>query len=276
MSWQWSKPDWRFEARYVNDLAFLDTVLFAATDGALLSSTDSGATWQRSSLPQGLVKALAILPNQADGINIVVGCSQAVYESADSGATWLQVNAGLPNALFRHFLVLRTQLSSGTSNGLAIFASTNNGAYVSEDYGVNWTDVSAGLTIKNVGDLTASDTYLFAATPGGVVWRRRLSEMVTSAKRQIDEVPEGFHLRQNYPNPFNPTTTLEFDVPRTSRVRILVYDLLGRQVARVLDAVKEPGRHRTNFNAEGLAAGVYLLRMHAESYSESRKIVLLH
>lgn len=91
----------------------------------------------------------------------------------------------------------------------------------------------------------------------------------------MDAMPEGFYLSQNYPNPFNPATTVEYDVPHTSRVSIVVYDVLGREVACLLDAVKEPGRHRLSFNGEGLASGVYLLRMVAGSYVGSRKILLL-
>jgi hypothetical protein len=232
------------------------------------------------------VNTLAFLPHQAKGLSIIVGCSQSVYLSADSGATWELVNAGLPNTEFRHFLVLPLQGVSGTSSGLTIFASTDNGVYVSTDYGVSWTDVSAGLTNRYIGGLAASDTYLFAATQGGVVWRRPLADLVTSARRPINEVPDGFHLQQNYPNPFNPKTGVRFQVAGVrevgardqgsgASVKLTVYDLLGREVAVLVNERKAPGSYEVSFDGSGLASGVYIYRMTAGSFATSRKMILV-
>jgi hypothetical protein len=95
-------------------------------------------------------------------------------------------------------------------------------------------------------------------------------------------VPEVCSLSQNYPNPFNPTTTIGYTVgavsgqqTAVSRVRLVVYDLLGREVAVLVDEKKEPGVYEVKFDGGNLSSGVYLYRMLAGSHVESKKFLLL-
>jgi len=80
-------------------------------------------------------------------------------------------------------------------------------------------------------------------------------------------IPEAFLLRQNYPNPFNASTTIEYDVPQRSFVRIDVYNLLGQKVASFVDQLHEPGFYRLQFSADQLASGIYFYRLRAEEIS---------
>jgi hypothetical protein len=84
-----------------------------------------------------------------------------------------------------------------------------------------------------------------------------------------------FALRPAYPNPFNPATTVTFDVPRSSHVTIAVYNLAGERVALLVDGEETPGVKSATFDAAGLASGVYLCRMTAWSFAQTRKIILL-
>ena len=99
-----------------------------------------------------------------------------------------------------------------------------------------------------------------------------------------ESVPSVFGLGQNYPNPFNPSTLIGYQVPGpgSMRVRLAVFDVLGREVAVLVDENKAPGNHTVQFNATGLASGVYLYRMTVEDpsgsaqvYKETRKLLLL-
>ncbi|MGA9365202.1 MAG: T9SS type A sorting domain-containing protein [Bacteroidota bacterium] len=95
--------------------------------------------------------------------------------------------------------------------------------------------------------------------------------------------PKVFALEQNFPNPFNPTTTIYYQLPTDSRVSIVVYDLLGREVKRLLGETKEAGYHQERFDASGIASGVYFYRMTAEAldgqgknnYVSTKKFVVL-
>ena len=89
-----------------------------------------------------------------------------------------------------------------------------------------------------------------------------------------ESLPLRLALEQNYPNPFNPSTTIRFTVPQTERVRIAVYDILGREVALLLDEVREAGSHLVRFDARQLASGMYVCRLAASSGSLTRKMLL--
>ena len=87
--------------------------------------------------------------------------------------------------------------------------------------------------------------------------------------------PDAFALAQNYPNPFNSTTTVAYAVPRRELIELKVFDLLGRDVATLVNEVKEPGTYAVQFHADRLASGIYFYRLRAGSFLETRKLVLL-
>jgi hypothetical protein len=88
-------------------------------------------------------------------------------------------------------------------------------------------------------------------------------------------IPAAFALHQNYPNPFNGTTALRFDVAQQSRVQIVIYNIMGQEVARPVDATYVPGHYRVLFDARDLPSGMYLGRMTATDYTQIGKMVLL-
>ncbi|MFN0157029.1 MAG: T9SS type A sorting domain-containing protein [Bacteroidota bacterium] len=90
-----------------------------------------------------------------------------------------------------------------------------------------------------------------------------------------EEIPTSYALHQNYPNPFNPVTQIRFDLPEANRVAIIVYDVLGKEVATVANGYFETGYHSANFDAASLASGVYLYRLTAGSHIEIRKMVVM-
>ncbi len=89
------------------------------------------------------------------------------------------------------------------------------------------------------------------------------------------DLPRTFSLAGNFPNPFNPTTTIVYEVPVTSGVRLSVFDLLGKEVRVLVDSTVAPGRHEAVLDATGLASGMYLYTLRAGSFEQTRKMVLL-
>ncbi len=88
-------------------------------------------------------------------------------------------------------------------------------------------------------------------------------------------VSKSFELHQNYPNPFNPTTNISYDIPRISKVTLKVYDVLGRQVATLVNGERTPGQYQVTFDGADLPSGVYFYRLTAGSYTSLKKLVLL-
>ena len=95
--------------------------------------------------------------------------------------------------------------------------------------------------------------------------------------RSIAEVPATFGLNQNYPNPFNPVTTIGYRVSGlgSSWVRLAVYDVLGREVAVLVNEQKSAGTYTVQFNAANLASGIYLYRLTAGSFVDTRRMMLV-
>ena len=89
------------------------------------------------------------------------------------------------------------------------------------------------------------------------------------------ETPQIFALHNNYPNPFNPVTTIPFDIKETGVVRLEIYNIAGQKVLTLVDDILSPGRHETPFDASEMASGVYIYRMITDTYSESKKMVLI-
>lgn len=102
--------------------------------------------------------------------------------------------------------------------------------------------------------------------------------VVTDVER-TGQIPSNFALEQNYPNPFNPSTMIRFSVPTSARVTLKVYDVVGRQVAELVDQELSAGVYNYRFDANRLAGGTYFCRMTAtgtqQSFSETKKLVLL-
>jgi photosystem II stability/assembly factor-like uncharacterized protein len=247
---------------HVNALAVNGTNLFAGSYGVYLS-TNNGKTW----IPTGLAH-YAVLSFAVSGPNLFAGTEYGgVFLSTDNGASWTAANNGLPAGVtgFQALAVSDENVFAGTWSG-EVFLSTDNGT--------SWTAVNEGLTAVYVKSLAVTGTYLFAGTLRAL-WRRPLSEMLTPVERVLTDSPTHFSLDQNYPNPFNPSTTITFGVPRSAFVELNVYDILGRKVATLVNELIEPGWHRATWKAPSFASGVYLYRMNANSFVETKKLILM-
>ena len=299
---------------YVVALAVSGTNLFAGTDGGgVFLTTNNGTSWTSANtgliyLVYTRVRALAI-----SGTNLFVGIFDAgyyggIYLSTNNGTSWTHVSTGLENTDVTALAVSGVNLFAGTvghGNYCGVYLSTNNGtswtkmtvSSSSEIYvlalsgtnlfagtpsgvilfinnGTSWTKVGTGFPAGAVYGLAISDSYLFAATQSGV-WRRPLSEMITSADVQTTNPPVDFGLQPNYPNPFNPSTTIRYGLPSRSHVTLTVFNTLGQQVATIVQGEQEAGFHEAVFDASGLASGVYLYRLQAGDFVQTKRLLLL-
>lgn len=97
----------------------------------------------------------------------------------------------------------------------------------------------------------------------------------TTGVENEDALLNSFKLKQNYPNPFNPSTTIEYVIPRAGHVSLKVYDMLGSEVATLINEEVKPGRYSINFNAGNLASGVYFYRLESGNFASVQKLILL-
>ncbi|MEW5842800.1 MAG: DUF4434 domain-containing protein [Bacteroidota bacterium] len=155
----------------------------------------------------------------------------------------------------------------------------------------NYTDVGTLGTAVSPHTLAAIYKYYYTApaqlnaryvkfstTPSGY-WtfcdEYEIGNLNTTAVAEQSKQPENFSLEQNYPNPFNPTTTIRYSILRTSFVNIIVYDLLGREITKLVIGEKHPGIYEVEFDGSALSSGVYIYHMAAGNFVQTRKFVLI-
>jgi hypothetical protein len=131
------------------------------------------------------------------------------------------------------------------------------------------------------GNLAHSQTYWWRARgydngwgPFSAAWKFSIQVGVGVEENNAD-IPKVFSLEQNYPNPFNPRTGIRYSVPGVSDVKLTVFDILGREVAVLVNERKPAGRYEVNFDASGLASGMYVYRLTAGRSVGSKTMLLV-
>ena len=194
-------------------------------------------------------------------------------------------------------------LSSGSPQYRAIDNSStdpgNPGVYDGFTKAEKWQSLSGGTTHAQEGpadvsmvigtgplSIGANDSVIvgFAVLAGldlqslqanADAAKQKWNVVLTDVQRIASQLPLSFSLYQNYPNPFNPSTKIQYDLPSESRVTLVVYNLLGQEVARLVDARQSAGQYEVPFVASNLSSGVYFYRIQAGAYSEIRKMTIL-
>ncbi|MBK7107203.1 MAG: T9SS type A sorting domain-containing protein [Ignavibacteriae bacterium] len=123
------------------------------------------------------------------------------------------------------------------------------------------------LFIKTYKPLKDGDEFLFSP-----------SKTFTSMKPEIKN--SFFSLSQNYPNPFNPTTKIKYSIPQDikgemSNVKLVVFDILGREIKTLVNESKKPGNYEVEFNAKNLSSGIYFYKLQTGNFSEIMKMILM-
>ena len=162
---------------------------------------------------------------------------------------------------------------------------------ISDDYGTlvnggpyQWTDlvllnfVSNGIVTKKVVFWKIYSSYWGVYDSDNITtWGiGNFDNIITSEGEEIlNKKDYSFVLSQNYPNPFNPTTKIEYNIPEFSRVKLIVFNLIGEEVQTLVDGEKASGFYEVEFNAANLPSGIYFYRLVAANYVETRKMVLM-
>lgn len=261
----WTAINNGLNSDYVICIVVKDTLIFAGTyGGGVFKSTNHGTSW--TSVNNGLtnmdVRSLAVVDT-----NIFAGTyGGGVFISRNNGNNWTAVNNGLINKIILPMTTISTNLFVGTSGG-GVFLTTN--------YGTNWSAVNDGLTNLSIAALKVMGTKIFAGTVNTGIWRRLLSELITDV--EIDEAKniDIFYLSQNYPNPFNLTTKISFGIPLESFVKLIIYDVLGKEACVLVSEELPAGTYTIPWDATGYHSGIYFYNLMAGAFTQTKKTILL-
>jgi hypothetical protein len=133
-----------------------------------------------------------------------------------------------------------------------------------------WPNAYVGQTYQDEID------YMKHWIGGRIEWLdSQFSTSSVDAEGRSNTLPFECSLSQNYPNPFNPTTVVSYQLPVVSHVTLSIYDIIGRDVATLVNEVKEPGKYSVQWEATDVASGVYFLRMNAGTFVSTKKMILL-
>ena len=250
-------------------------IWFGAASGnnssaAVYRSTDAGLTWSRASTPLPYYSWTVWFSDSLHGL-----CSDTcLARSTDGGVTWLPI--GLPGWDWYSYDTGWLAFAS-VSGGKDLWATLDTIVYRSEDWGASWS-----IAYHNTKDTLLSGSFA-TVHDSTVGWFTTLGANIVAYKDfpvgvdmlATGDVPTEFGLSQNYPNPFNPTTKIRFTIVDRQLTTIKVFDLVGREVATLVNEVKEPGTYTVQFDASKLASGVYLYRLSAGQFVQSKKMVVV-
>ncbi len=234
--------------------------------------TDQEENWRELNLPVDSVEQVQIFnvpekfPEQ-----VYLASADTIYYSEDEGRTWESVVA-LPDSVSR---IRETTFYEDQHLSYSLFFTTRDEGIYRLDIGDGSIELYETLPISNPGmfHVDKANGIMYTANDGEGIYGRKLS--TATSIRTPGDAPDTYQLKANYPNPFNPSTKIQFSLPEATEVQLTLYNTIGKKIETLTNRHMTAGSHSVTFNAVGLPSGVYIYRLKAGEYSESRKMILV-
>lgn len=249
-------------------------VIAVGEKGTILRTTNGGFNWVNVSIADTTVdfydlSQKGIFYNTGD-IFVAVGSGGKIYKSTDIGLTWQLKNSGTANTLRSiYFHTLDSGVVVG-DNG-TVRMTTNGGETWFTDPFFN-SPVTRNYRYISLVNNTFST---FMAGSDSLFYVSNDPVTITGVMPVSNETPDRFSLSQNYPNPFNPVTNIKFSIPKSSFVKVTIFDVNGREVETIVNQNMSAGIYNADWNAAKYSSGVYLYKLEAGKFSETKKMILL-
>ncbi|MEA1987499.1 MAG: YCF48-related protein, partial [Candidatus Marinimicrobia bacterium] len=254
------------------DVKFLDANTGFAVGGKynkskLLKTTNGGTNWNDVSCPVDEQLNSIIFVNSTKGF--IVGDDGALLKTINGGTNWIDISGDIGYEDINDISFANENFGYVVGEHGAVYFTEDGGTTWNEDetfpasnylYGVDFVDDSTGYV---VGMYSSILRYREGAIPPSVA--------VVEEPVVVDE----FILKQNYPNPFNPMTTISYDIPEATEVVINIYNIAGQKVETLLSEYKQAGKYKIIWNAGNYSSGVYFYQIKTQSFSKTKKMLLL-
>jgi photosystem II stability/assembly factor-like uncharacterized protein len=248
--------------------------------GRIYKTTNAGVNWTAKVMPSQI--DCITFYNSTTGIatGIYVAYNTNVYRTTDGGSQW-NVVYNVPECQFQN---LQTLSSTGTAFAVGNTLDTSTSSYgkivtiKTTNYGLNWVNKEFNPSILVYGlSIVDSDNYFMS---GGDVYKSAQILKSTNGGNVFvnqtgSEIPKEYSFSQNYPNPFNSVCNVQFSMCNAGEVKIIVYDLMGREVQTLVNERLQAGMYEVRFDGSKLTSGVYFYKLITEGFSVVKKMALI-
>jgi photosystem II stability/assembly factor-like uncharacterized protein len=237
-------------------------------DGTIIHTTDGGTNWaaQTSGAIDGTLFSVSFLDLNN---GIAVGYENTgilIVRTTNGGQEWTKISNSIVEDLYS-VQYINSQVATAAGNIGIIYRSTDSGlSWARQDSGRSYGLHSVSFTNENIGTAVGENGTIFRTTNGGVTFINDQNNY---------SVPKDFALYQNYPNPFNPNTTISYSINSKQFVKLKLFDMLGNEIATLVNQEKPAGTYKLTWNASNLPSGVYFYRIQAGSFVETKKMIFL-
>jgi hypothetical protein len=277
----------------------------------LLKSTNAGVNWTTwATLPTTNTAGTYNNAGWLRGTNVWfpnVGQSAMLY-SSNLGVNWVSQTTPLAEYTATCFTSDTRGLAGGSTTSAGLSGTTNGGTtwspvtqsfvgttsisgiagastswWVSLQTPAVWTSSNDGASWTLAYTAPAGSFYhLVKSRTGATLWGVRSNGLISRYGQPIigvepigNQLPTAYSVSQNFPNPFNPTTKINFALPKSGLVTLKVYDVLGKEVASLVNEVKNAGNYAVEFNASALSSGTYFYKISVNDFSEVKRMTLI-
>lgn len=266
---------------WVNRISNIDTMNFygctiinqndyiaSGTGSSIYRSTNGGIDWIHGTM--GVVNPLWSSAFINDNTGWIIGCCGMFSKTTDKGVNWsTETYLTLGFTLYTMKFINSTTGYVCGDNG-SLYRTTNQGnIWDSTATGTDQILYSFFMINNNIGWAVGNYGTILRTTNGGGPGYTIGIEPISN------EIPNQFSLSQNYPNPFNPSTTVKFQIPKFSNVKITIFDILGKEIMTLVDEEVNPGIYEIGFDGGKLASGIYYYNLTTDNFSTTKKMVLV-
>lgn len=260
----------------------VNTGYVVGDSGAVFKTTDAGSNWfPKNSTTTINLRGISFADANTgiavggDNGNSFIPPVNIILKTTNAGDNWSQVpfNTHSDSLLWCvNFINSSTGYITGWGSNIAKTTNRGNSWY-------NQNCPLPGQILRNSFFVNDNTGYIcgYNDTAGSLVLKTTNGGDTgyVSVKSSGNEIPDGFTLYQNFPNPFNPTTVIKYTIPKQTFVKLTVYDLLGEEVAVLVNKIKRAGKYKQKFDASRLASGVYFYKLTAGDYTQTKKMMLV-
>jgi photosystem II stability/assembly factor-like uncharacterized protein len=271
----------------------------------LYKTTDGGSNWTLQNFSSNSNNSYIHMHFEDSNTGWCVA-DTGIYKTINGGSNWTVQNhptAGVFNCVFA---TSTSAVWIGGTSG-TVLSTTNGGAnWINKNIDISYSVLSVYFLNSLTGFVSTSPRNVFKTTNNGLSWIKQMIDTLSALSsiyfvtadtgyvcgsggkiyktvnggsigiRKIDEnIPGKFCLYQNFPNPFNPTTKISYKVESYKVIKLMVYDILGKEVATLVNEKQSPGVYEITFDGSGLTSGIYFSKLGTENYSETKKMLLI-